>query len=365
MNITKKRVIEEYDLTRVFAVILVVIGHCSYYTINTNYGGIDYNTIMANMNINDTIIHKLLEIMVKIIYSFHMPLFVALSGALFSIQIKNNRYPKLELLVKDKFFRLIVPFFVVTLFYVVPIKFISQYFSYNLIEALKEIFLGQFMLMGNSSLWFLSSLFLNFIIMYIVEKKYKKMNRAKIILFILLHLISYKISIPIISNPLRYTLWFYMGYKFESVREEFNMYIERNKNIFIISVCMFIITFFMSKKVPEINIIYLAIKIMFTWATTILGCFIVYYISYLLTINTKIMDCKFINMMKDNSFGIYLYSDSINYLILFLIYNILGIRVFGSEFGSLIIFLIRLILTASISIVISKLLKSKKVKYIC
>ncbi|UEL47365.1 acyltransferase family protein [Terrisporobacter hibernicus] len=360
-----KRVIEEYNLTRVFAVILVVIGHCTYYTINTNYGGIDYISIMENMNVNDTITHKLLEIMVRIIYSFHMPLFVALSGALFSIQMKGNRYQRLNLLVKDKFFRLIVPFFVITLCYVVPLKFISQYFNDNLIELVKEIILGQFMLMGNSSLWFLPSLFLNFIMLYIIEKKYNGKDIFKIVLFITMYLISYKITIPIISNPLRYILWFYMGYKFESVRVKFNIYINQNKIIFIISLGMFIFTSFIGRKILDTNILYLSMKIICNWATTILGCFIVYYVSYLLITNTKIMDYKLTNIIKDNSFGIYLYSDTLNYLILFLIYNIYGIGVFGSEFGALIIFLIRLILTTIISIAISKLLKRKNLKYIC
>ena len=31
-----------YDLLRVIATILVVVGHCTYFKIGTNYGGCDY-----------------------------------------------------------------------------------------------------------------------------------------------------------------------------------------------------------------------------------------------------------------------------------------------------------------------------------
>ena len=34
--------IEWLDTSRVIAMLLVLIGHCSYYTINSDFGGIDY-----------------------------------------------------------------------------------------------------------------------------------------------------------------------------------------------------------------------------------------------------------------------------------------------------------------------------------
>lgn len=363
-NITRGKIVE-YDLTRIFAVILVVIGHCTYYTISTKYGGIDYYGIMTEVNINDTFVHKVLVAMVNIIYSFHMPLFVALSGALFSIQFRKNKYPKLSNLIKDKFFRLIVPFFIVTLCYAVPLKLFSNYFSSNLLDAIKQIFLGQILLMGNSSLWYLSSLFLDFILIFIVEKNYKGGKGEKIIFFILLHLVSYLIPFQIISNPLKYAFWFYMGYNFEEIRVDFNSFIKNKKLICFFSIGAFLVTYILSRKIPTANIALLGIKIMFNLITTFLGCFIVYSFAYLLTINTKIMSSKVMQTILNNSFGIYLYSDSLNYLILSLIYNILGIGVFGIEFGSLMIFLVRVIVTTVISIVISQLLKKNNVKYIC
>lgn len=360
-----KKVIEEYDLTRVFAVILVVIGHCTYYTISTKYGGIDYSGIMKCMNVDDTIVHKLLQTMVNIIYSFHMPLFVALSGCLFSIQLQKNRYYNLKSLVKDKFYRLLIPFLLITLLYVVPLKLISNYFSSNYLIAIKEIILGQFLLMGNTSLWYLPSLFINFIIIYIIEKMYKGNTGLKFIIFFGLNVISYKIAIPLFYAPMRYTIWFYIGLKFEDIRQRMNIFIKNNKNILPITLVIFIITYYLNTHVITTNILMGGVKVILRFGTAFLGCFLIYSLSYYLTFNTNIMKCKFIKMISNNSFGIYLYSDTLNYLILFLIYSIFGIEIFGDEYGALIIFLIRLIFTSVISIYISKFLKTKNVKYIC
>ena len=37
----QKKIIVEYDYVRVITTILVILGHCTYYSIKTNYGGID------------------------------------------------------------------------------------------------------------------------------------------------------------------------------------------------------------------------------------------------------------------------------------------------------------------------------------
>lgn len=66
-----------YDLLRVIATILVVVGHCTYFKICTNYGGCDYSYLF----INESYAFKIINKMTEFIYIFHMPLFIALSGA--------------------------------------------------------------------------------------------------------------------------------------------------------------------------------------------------------------------------------------------------------------------------------------------
>lgn len=70
----------EYDVVRVMTTVLVLIGHATYYTINTPYGGCDYS-FFAEPRIS--IIYQIAICITTIIYAFHMPLYMALSGALF------------------------------------------------------------------------------------------------------------------------------------------------------------------------------------------------------------------------------------------------------------------------------------------
>lgn len=67
-----KKIIE-YDMLRVVVTILVIISHCMYYRIETAYGGIDYSGLLARK----TIVFKILEQIKEMIYSFHMPLYMA------------------------------------------------------------------------------------------------------------------------------------------------------------------------------------------------------------------------------------------------------------------------------------------------
>ena len=366
MSNTKNNLVEEYDVTRVIALILVVLGHCSYYSILTNYGGIDYLGIMKIMYIDDTMIHKILSNIVYVIYSFHMPLFVALSGALFFMQFSRNKFNLLSDLAKNKFFKLIIPFFLITLCYSVPIKLISGYYNnLNFSKIVKDIILGQFLLMGNSHLWYLPSLFIDFIIIYLIEKYCYRLTRIKIILLILIHFISFKIPIALIENPLKYAIWFYMGYKFEERRLTYNQYIKENKLPLIICIFIFILSVLLKKTIVSSSSINLILKEILNCFCAVSGSFIVYNISYLITVKTEIMNNKHIKELLINSFGIYLYSDPINYLVLFLFFKILTIYSFGNEILAFVIFLSRLILTVAISLFISKLLKKRKVKYIC
>lgn len=43
MDNLKSRFISEYDCLRVVTTILVVLGHCTYFRIITDYGGVDYS----------------------------------------------------------------------------------------------------------------------------------------------------------------------------------------------------------------------------------------------------------------------------------------------------------------------------------
>ena len=90
-------------------VILVVVGHATYYDIITPFGGIHYGTVMTELGIQDTCFHQLSCELTNFIYTFHMTIFIALSGSLFAIGKKLN----VSAFIKKKAKRLLIPFFLV------------------------------------------------------------------------------------------------------------------------------------------------------------------------------------------------------------------------------------------------------------
>lgn len=308
----KKNIIE-YDILRAFAVLLVVIGHCTYYKLNTDYGGtlldIPNETCWAT---------KLTNFITRVIYSFHMPLFIFLSGCLWRISVKERNSPSFSHIFHNKAKRLLVPFILTALFWSIPLKYISGYWSGNWEDVLYQIFVGQILMYGNSNshLWFLQALFLIFIMSYFIEK-FKLRNNAirfMIILCILSMIGRYGENnyyrFLNIQSSLMYLFWFYLGFYFELNREKITDYITQNITwqtliIMVIFYCLLVFT-----------------DIIFT--TTYLSYYVLGLLGIIISFATciktlRIIPSKYLNniiKISTNSYGIYLYSDPINYLII-------------------------------------------------
>ena len=155
------------DDARTLTMLLVIIGHCTYLNLMTPYGGISYFSNISSEEYSFG--EKLLTTMVSFIYTFHMPLFMMLSGACFSLTI--HKAAGLKAFVSNKARRLLVPFLFTTLLLSVPLKYMSGYYSESA-NVLEDIVLGQFLLMGNSHLWFVASLFWIFLMYYGLHQKH-------------------------------------------------------------------------------------------------------------------------------------------------------------------------------------------------
>lgn len=126
--------LQTFDLLKTFAIFLVVWGHCIQYTFQSFYAD---------------------EPIYRIIYSFHMPLFMIISGyfATSALQLPFKDF------IKKKFFQLIVPCITWGLLNLILIVFYRLYKGENISNNLLIIAIG--------SLWFLKSLFCCFLIAYI------------------------------------------------------------------------------------------------------------------------------------------------------------------------------------------------------
>lgn len=366
-GISQKKIVE-YDVLRIFATILVVLAHCTYYTIQSDYGGIYYDKLYYEVFSSDTRVHWWINIGVQFIYTFVMPMFIALSGALFHIALQKRKFSNLSELVRNKFYRLIVPFIVVTIFYSVPIKFISGYY-FESKNYLMDILLGQICLQGNSHLWFLPTLFAQFILAFIIELKWKHHKKIKLIIFMLANCMSIYIPIKLIQNIVKYLFWFYLGMCFETKREVVNDSLKRHKMECFFSLIIAVALFLINTKILNYStIIAKMIKSVLGICEGIFGSFACYSLSYYVSKNRKGNGkaLRYISRyIGENSLGLYLYADPLNYLILFIVYTCFGLSFFGTESGALIIILVRIFGTGSVAVTLTEVIRISHMKYIC
>ncbi len=106
MNVKYDKVperIEWIDTAKVMAMLLVIIGHCNYYRISTPFGGVYYFENGEEV----TFVYEAFRWLTSFIYSFHMPLFMAISGMCFSLTVKKPI--SFIGLMKSKAQRLLIP----------------------------------------------------------------------------------------------------------------------------------------------------------------------------------------------------------------------------------------------------------------
>lgn len=175
---------------RGFGILLVLLGHS-----------------FPSQNFNNNSLYEFLH---NFIYSFHMPLFFFISGycavKIYSITGKNN----IKNFYKKKFFRLIIPYFSITLL-TIPIKFILNKFSQRpiiLSDLIKNIL---FVPIDSPIIffWFLYSLFLIFLLLPILIKIPTKI--AIPLLFLISILVPSTINIFAFSKVTGNFIFFYLG----------------------------------------------------------------------------------------------------------------------------------------------------------
>ncbi len=354
----KSKKIFEYDFLKAFAMILVIVAHCIYYIVTSKYGGIDYSQ-------GKVITNYIINFLAYFDITIPMPIFFIVSGALFrntflSMEKKNEGMKHLAV---KKFKKLMIAFFVVSIFYTIPIKYITGYFS-NSQNLFSDIFIGQILIQGNTHLWFLPSLYFIFLIAYFIEKKNIKYEKYIIIpITFLLYIIHTKIPVNLILYITKFLFYFYIGYYFEIYKTEIHKFIEKHKKFPIIGFMIALILLAIYMYVERNNFILKLLGKIELMLVNLLS-FLFFY-----NIATKIKQKEIFSKAVDNiskyTFGIYLYSDPLNYIILFLFFNYGNINYFSTTLGVTILFFIRLVVTFGIAFFITYLLKKLKVKYLC
>lgn len=329
-------------------VILVVVGHATYYDIITPFGGIQYGMIMEEAGIQNTIFHSLASELTNFIYTFHMPVFIALSGSLFAI----GKTIKASAFIIKKAKRLLIPFFVVWLCWNMPIKYLTGY--YNGISMGRAF--AQMIFPSCVYLWYLECLFCVFVLAYFICKQNEKAQMVIVTICWLVGLLIYRKydQYHFWGDPLYYILWFYVGYRIEDIIEWCKT--KRIWNpIFAAGLALFVILLYSGGII---------------WQNKVIGAICRYVVSplfMLLAINyfaRAIKGGRMQQIFSNYSFGIYLYAEPLNYWLLYEFSSRGGIAFFGTEIGAATIYLSRVVVTPVIAAGITWLLKKSKIKYL-
>lgn len=344
--------VEEYHVIRALLMILVVLGHCTYYKISTSYGGVNYELLMQNAGIADTVIHKWGSMLTGAIYSFHMPLFMALSGAVFSLSIQRGKYGDFGKFVKNKAHRLLLPFVLVTLLVSFPLKYMADYWQHS-DNIFRDVVVGQLLLQGNSHLWFLATLFIEFILFWLMVNplKWHKKYLWCIIFFSMIHFIGNRLEINIFKYTCQFAIWFYLGMLWNENREQIHNKIGLRTCLLV--TMLWGISLIAGHYLQAQTIIIKIIHALVTYLTAVWGMLMFYSVCYLAW-KKNTLNRQLTNQLAADSMGIYLYSDALNYCLLALFVEALGIYGFGNEYFAGSLYAARFIMTFAFGVFITR-----------
>lgn len=118
---------DEFDTLKVFATILMVIGHITIlYTPQSAFEDIQVNSTMSFFTNG--------------IYLFHMPLFIALSGAIFMAGSNNGKYKFFWPFIINKAKRIIIPYLFIGVCCLLPTLMIL--YDVGITTCLSGIYIG-------------------------------------------------------------------------------------------------------------------------------------------------------------------------------------------------------------------------------
>lgn len=192
---------EEIIKLRIIAIFLVVIGH-SIIIFDHNWG-----IFVTN---NKNVFFYLLKQFINIV---QMPIFIMISGYLFVKSIR--KYKNIGDLIIDKFKRIIVPFIIIALFWLIPIRWYVGYTPYvqtGYLETIQKVFLG----IDSGHLWYLPTLYVIFIVGYLLNKIKNKNVVSHFIIILILWIVSIfsdkVVNIMFLPTICEYLIYFYIGF---------------------------------------------------------------------------------------------------------------------------------------------------------
>lgn len=339
-NLYKGGQVVFYAWVRFFATLCVVIGHSSYLNIQTGFGGVNYQ---LPSDISPVYFSHIFEILRKLsgwVYGFHMPLFFILSGAVLNIKPLKNY----DLLVKSKINRLVIPFFVYGFLFMLPVKFLGNFYNKDsILSAIRAFSFG-----GESGhLWFLLSLFWCITIFTLIKKSLNKFNISSYAVLLIISLFiqfNYqKIPFDFLSlkSGLSYIFYFAVGFNFETIRERFESI---SKKSLLLLFILFTTLIYIDYRISLFD----SFPVIFIRSLWIFILSLVFEKFF-----SNVYECNITKIVFRNLFNIYLFHDPLNYLFLRLFFS--GrFEIYRSSLGVLFYYVGRTIGVVVISIILGE-----------
>lgn len=278
----ENRKINEYDLLKIICVILVVIGHVL--NLYHSGGAIVVKDEPSFLPIRD------------FIYSFHMPVFMAISGAIYEIQKSKGKYQDNVTFLKNKVRRLMVPYFLFSIFLMLPTMCYVWHVEYPI-----RYYADNYLLAKDSRhLWFLFTLFYVFVFLNPIEKHMRnhQLLFAVVFFFCSRYVANYVSSLFCLNLFFKYAVWFYLGYLFEIHKE-----------------CVMNIT----HKTWPVLVAYLCFSFAFSYNKVTINapvCFcLLYYVCYKIKKGMGARSKAVSGKLVDYSMGIYLFHPMVLYIV--------------------------------------------------
>lgn len=335
MEKSRNERVKEYDLIRGIAILFVIFGH-SYQLGSSNLSMGEY--ISADTNNVVTIFNGVVN---QIVYSFHMPLYMILSGALAYNSLKKAKPGEY---IKSRFKRLMIPFLLCGLFFSVPLKFVAGYYG---VWSLPKAYLYSLILMQTTGhLWFLFILYVLDVLFVLAYDKKVADNHFFVVLLVIMFLVHDYLPGGgfLLFKFGQFALYFYIGLLFEQMEIRKKLcQLPFKKKYLLLLLC--VITYFLAFGFEQyfnttIPIGKAIVRNMFEFFEAISATLLIFLICHFRVEKEH----KVIKWLSDRSFGIYLYHEPIIILCISIFVNTEIINLFVSEIGYLMSIVIRYIM---------------------
>ena len=245
--------------------------------------------------------------------------FTLVSGYIYYfLRYEKEKYLKGAEFIKTKSLRLLLPYVVFSILWVIPVG--CYFYNYSTSDIIHKFLLGE----SPQQLWFLLMLFWVFILAYYLLKKDALIRNGIIVLLILAIGCLLGIFIPDILQILtstKFLIYFYIGF---SIRERFKALSNQTMLLIGLGMAILNVTFFVANMSSDClgeGYAGLIMKMIFDLLTKIFGAIMAFMLLNLLAriINNT---CFAIQYLYKYSFPIYLLHQQVIFII---IYNLVGI----------------------------------------